>query len=90
MNAVECAVAIQRTMVERNIAVEPERRMQFRIGVNLGDVIYDESRIFGDGINIAARLEGLAEPGGICVSGKVHDEIREKSILLTKTLAIAS
>src|SRR5580658_5006072 len=56
VNAVKCAVAIQRTMADRNTAIEPTRRMQFRIGVNLGDVIYDDSRIFGDGINIAARL----------------------------------
>jgi adenylate cyclase len=78
LNAVECAVAVQRKMVERNAAVEPERRMEFRIGVNLGDVIYDNDRIFGDGVNVAARLEGIAEPGGICVSGKVHDEIRAR------------
>ncbi len=78
LNAVECAVAIQRKMVERNAAVEPERHMEFRIGINLGDVIYDNDRIFGDGVNVAARLEGIAEPGGICVSGKVHDEIRAR------------
>ncbi|MGA7490170.1 MAG: adenylate/guanylate cyclase domain-containing protein, partial [Xanthobacteraceae bacterium] len=78
LNAVECAVAIQRTMVERNAAIEPERRMEFRIGINLGDVIYDNDRIFGDGVNVAARLEGIAEPGGICVSGKVHEEIRAR------------
>ena len=78
LNAVECAVAIQRKMVERNAAVEPERRMQFRIGINLGDVIYDDDRIFGDGVNVAARLEAIAEPGGICVSGKVHGEIRAR------------
>jgi adenylate cyclase len=78
VNAVECAVAIQRTMGERNTAIEPGRRMQFRMGINLGDVIYDASRIFGDGINIAARLEGIAEPGGICVSAKVRDEIDGK------------
>jgi adenylate cyclase len=78
LNAVECAVAIQRKMVERNAAIEPERRMQFRIGINLGDVIYDDDRIFGDGVNVAARLEGIAEPGGICVSGKVHGEIRAR------------
>jgi adenylate cyclase len=78
LNAVECAVAIQRRMVERNAAVEPERHMEFRIGINLGDVIYDNDRIFGDGVNVAARLEGIAEPGGICVSGKVHDEIRAR------------
>ncbi len=68
VNAVECAIAIQRAMGERNATVEPERRMQFRIGINLGDVIYDEQRIFGDGINIAARLESIAPPGGICVT----------------------
>ena len=78
VNAVECAVSIQRAMAERNGAVEPARRMQFRIGINLGDVIYDSERIFGDGINIAARLEGIAEPGGICVSAKVRDEIDGK------------
>jgi adenylate cyclase len=78
VNAVECAVAIQRTMGERNAAIEPHRRMQFRMGINLGDVIYDENRIFGDGINIASRLEGIAEPGGICVSDKVHAEIHGK------------
>jgi adenylate cyclase len=78
VNAVECAVAIQRKMVERNAAIEPERRMEFRIGINLGDVIYDNDRIFGDGVNVAARLEGIAEPGSICVSGKVHEEIRAK------------
>ena len=78
VNAVDCAVAIQRTMAERNAAIEPQRRMQFRIGVNFGDVIYDDARIFGEGINIAARLEAVAEPGGICISGKAHDEIRGK------------
>ena len=60
LNAVECAVVIQRKMVERNAAIEPERRMEFRIGINLGDVIYDGDRIFGDGVNVAARLEGIA------------------------------
>jgi adenylate cyclase len=78
LNAVECAVAIQRTMAERNAAIEPRRRMEFRIGINLGDVIYDNDRIFGDGVNVAARLEGIAEPGSICVSGKVHEEVRAK------------
>ena len=78
VNAVECALAIQKAMGERNAAVEQTRRMQFRIGVNLGDVIFDETRIYGDGINIAARLEGISEPGGICISEKVYDEIRDK------------
>ena len=62
VNAVECAVAIQKTMAERNATVEAARRMQFRIGVNLGDVIHDEARVYGDGVNIAARLESIAEP----------------------------
>jgi adenylate cyclase len=57
--------------------VPDERRIRFRIGVNLGDVIAEEDDIFGDGVNVAARLEALAEPGGICVSGVVRDEIRE-------------
>ena len=60
VKAVECAVGLQRTMMERNATVEPGRRMQFRIGINLGDVIHDHARVYGDGVNIAARLEGLA------------------------------
>ena len=75
VNAVNCAVAMQTKMAERNAAIEPERRMQFRVGINIGDVVYDEARIYGDGINVAARLEGIAEAGGICVSSKVYDEI---------------
>jgi class 3 adenylate cyclase len=75
-NAVKCAIAIQEVMSERNASVAPERRMQFRIGINQGDVLFDEERIYGDGINIAARLEGLCEPGGICISGKVYEEIK--------------
>jgi class 3 adenylate cyclase len=78
VNAAECAIAIQRAMAERNAGVEPARRMLFRIGLNLGDVIYDAARIYGDGINIAARLEAIAQPGGICISGKVHDEVHGK------------
>ena len=62
-------------MAERNAAIEPERRMQFRIGINVGDIVYDEARIYGDGINVAARLESIAEPGGICISSKVYEEI---------------
>ena len=75
VNAVKCALAIQGTMAERNAAIEPARRMQFRVGINIGDVVYDEVRIYGDGINVAARLENIAEPGGICISGKVYEEI---------------
>src|SRR5262245_27604178 len=78
VNAVECAIAIQRTMAERNANVEEPRRMPFRIGVNQGDVIHDEARIYGDGVNVAARLESIAEPGGNCISAKVHYEIAGK------------
>jgi class 3 adenylate cyclase len=78
VNAVECAVAIQNAMAARNTPVEPSRRMQFRIGINIGDVIYDEARIYGDGINIAARLESIAEPGGIYVSRQAYDQVEGK------------
>ena len=75
INATECAVALQTIMAVRNEAVPESRRMQFRIGINLGDVIHDETRIYGDGINVAARLEGIAEPGGICISRQVFDQV---------------
>jgi adenylate cyclase len=75
VNAVTCAIQIQSTMAERNADIEPRRRIEFRIGINIGDVIYDEARIYGEGINVAARLESIADPGGICISGKVHEEI---------------
>ena len=68
VDAVRCAVEVQRGMTDREPGVPEERRIRFRIGVNLGDVIVEEHDIFGDGVNIAARLEGLAEPGGICIS----------------------
>jgi len=76
--AVRCAVEVQRQMAERNADVPPERRIEFRMGVNLGDVIRDGRDIFGDGVNIAARMEALAEPGGIDVSGMVYDQVRDK------------
>ena len=75
INATECAVEIQTIMAARNDGVPEHRRMLFRIGVNLGDVIHDETRIYGDGINVAARLEGIAEPGGICISRQVFDQV---------------
>jgi adenylate cyclase len=81
VNAVECAVAIQRTMAHRNAGVEETRRMHFRIGINQGDVVFDDARIYGDGVNIAARLEAIAKPGGICVSRKVYVEITGKTRL---------
>jgi adenylate cyclase len=78
VNAVRCAIEVQQGMAERNADVPPERRIEFRMGVNLGDVIRDGRDIYGDGVNIAARLEAIAEPGGICVSGVVHDQVRDK------------
>ena len=78
VGAVACAVELQRGMVERNTAISEEQRMEFRIGVNLGDVIVENGDLFGDGVNIAARLEALAEPGGIYISGTVYDHVKSK------------
>src|SRR3984893_10586343 len=78
VDAVRCAVEVQREMAARNAGVPTERRIDFRIGVNIGDIIIDENDIFGDGVNVAARLEALAEPGGICVSRVVRDQVRDK------------
>jgi TolB-like protein/class 3 adenylate cyclase len=78
IGATQCAVEIQTVMAERNAGVPESRRMQFRIGINLGDVIHDDTRIYGDGINIAARLEALADPGGVLVSSTVYDQVRGK------------
>jgi adenylate cyclase len=75
VDAVQCAVEIQRDLRERNAELPEPRRMEFRIGISLGDVIVEGERIYGDGVNIAARMEGLAEPGGICVSGAAYDQI---------------
>ena len=78
VDAVRCAVDMQRGMLDREPEVPDERRIRFRIGINLGDVIVEEHDIFGDGVNVAARLEALAEPGGICISRVVRDQIRDK------------
>ncbi|HEY1432455.1 MAG TPA: adenylate/guanylate cyclase domain-containing protein [Stellaceae bacterium] len=78
VDAVRCAGAIQRAMADRDLALAEERRLRFRIGVNLGDVIVDSGDIYGDGVNIAVRLEGLAAPGGICVSGTVREHIGDR------------
>ncbi|MBR1200127.1 adenylate/guanylate cyclase domain-containing protein [Bradyrhizobium sp. AUGA SZCCT0240] len=77
-DAVLCAAEIQRRMARRNADVSPARWIQFRIGINLGDVIVEDNDIFGDGVNVAARLEMLAEPGGICVSGAVRDQVGQR------------
>src|ERR1700687_3812275 len=74
VDAVRCAAEVQRGMIDREPQMTDERRIRFRIGVNLGDVIVEEHDIFGDGVNVAARLEALAEPAGICVSGTVYDQ----------------
>ncbi len=76
VDAVGCALAVQKAIAERNLGVPQSRRIEFRMGVNLGDIIRDRRDIFGEGVNIAARLEGLAEPGGICVSAVVRDQVR--------------
>ena len=78
VDAVRCAVEIQRAMADRNAHQPDGRRIEFRIGINVGDIVSDEGDIFGDGVNVAARLEGLAEPGGICVSGRVYDDVQGK------------
>jgi len=76
VEAVDCAVALQRGMAARNNATAEDERIQFRVGINSGDVIVEDGDIHGDGVNIAARLEGIADPGGICISGLVHDQVQ--------------
>jgi TolB-like protein/class 3 adenylate cyclase/tetratricopeptide (TPR) repeat protein len=78
VDAVRCAAELQRGMADRNTDIPEDKRISFRIGINLGDVIADNDDIFGDGVNVAARLEALAEPGGICVSRVVRDQVRDK------------
>jgi len=78
VDAVNCAVEIQREMAERNAQLPDNRKLQFRIGVNLGDVIDEDGRIYGDGVNISARVESLSEAGGICISGRAHDQVENK------------
>jgi len=79
--AVQCAVEIQRQIAERNQALEADRRMWFRIGINLGDVIVEHDDLFGEDVNIAARLQGMAEPGGILISGAVFNHVKQKLTL---------
>jgi TolB-like protein/Flp pilus assembly protein TadD len=81
VDAVHCAVEIQQELKAKNADLPAQRKMEFRIGINLGDVVVERERLYGDGVNIAARLEGLAEPGGICISGTVHDHIENKLAL---------
>jgi adenylate cyclase len=81
VDAMRCAVEVQQELKAKNAALPDHRRMEFRIGINLGDVVVEGERIYGEGVNIAARLEGLAEPGGICISGTVHDHVENKLAL---------
>jgi len=78
VDAVECAVAVQAAMADRNEGVAADRRMLFRIGINLGDILIEGDDILGDGVNVAARLGGIAEPGGICISSSAYDQVRGK------------
>src|SRR6266481_6164966 len=78
VDAVRCAVDVQRGMAERNSGKAPDQRIDFRIGINVGDIIIDSDDIYGDGVNVAARLQTLAEPGGICVSRVVRDQVLDK------------
>jgi class 3 adenylate cyclase/pimeloyl-ACP methyl ester carboxylesterase len=86
VDAVRCAVAVQRTMAKRNAEIPHDRRVEFRIGINVGDIIGDEGDIYGDGVNIAARLENIAESGGICISRQVHDQVEGKLSLACRWL----
>jgi class 3 adenylate cyclase len=78
VDAVRCAVEIQQDFRVKNAELPDDRKMEFRIGINLGDVIQEGERIYGDGVNIAARVEGLAEGGGICISGSAYDQVKNK------------
>ena len=78
VEAVQCAVAVQREIGARNDTLARDRRMHFRIGINVGDVIVEGDDIYGEGVNIAARLQGIAEPGGVCVSGAVFEQVKNK------------
>src|SRR5262252_2387079 len=78
VDALRCAIEVQRGMAARNSSVPPEQRIEFRLGLNVGDIVIEAGDIYGDGVNVAARLEALAEPGGICVSSRVQEDARGK------------
>lgn len=90
VDAGRCAVEIQRGMSERNRPAPPDKRIELRIGIHVGDVIIEEGDIFGDGVNIAARLEAIAVPGGICISDDAYRQVRDKLNMSSKTLASSS
>ena len=87
VDAVRCAVDVQRGMVERNAGIAPDQRLEFRIGINVGDIIIDGDDIFGDGVTIAARLDGLADPGAICVSRVVQADYDLKTLAARDDIA---
>jgi adenylate cyclase len=89
VDAMRCAVDVQREMIARNASVSAGRRIEFRMGINVGDIIIEDSDIFGDGVNIAARLEALAEPGGICISSAAHEQVRDKLDFRSRTRVIS-
>ena len=78
VDAVRSAVEVQRSMAEQNAAVPQDQRIEFRVGIHVGDIIFDDNDIFGDGVNIAARLEGISEPGGVCISDDAYRQVRGK------------
>jgi adenylate cyclase len=78
VDAINCSVEIQRKLAEQNAELSDDRKMEFRIGVNVGDVVEEEDRIYGDGVNIAARVESLSEAGGICITGRAYDQVKNK------------
>src|SRR5438093_8047451 len=78
VDALRCAAEVQVAMADSNVPLPPDRRIEFRIGINMGDIVVEHGDIFGDGVNVAARLEGLAEPGGICVSARVQEDAAGK------------
>src|SRR5215831_5331497 len=78
VDALRCAVEVQQAMLERNTGVAADNRIELRIGINVGDIVVEDGDIFGDGVNVAARLEALAEPGGVCVSGRVQEDAAGK------------
>ena len=81
VEAVACAITIQRGLASRNVSIAEEKRLTFRIGINIGDIIIEANDIFGDGVNVAARLESLCEPGGVCISRAVRDQVRDKLLV---------
>ena len=78
VDAVRCAVLMQQGMAEREAGVSAEEKIRLRIGINLGDVIHEDGDVYGDGVNVAARLEALADPGGICIARNIHNQVKGK------------